>query len=60
MINEAYELLAINEARVAARAMNTSILSYLTVPDLFCNYVLGIGNNESSPLHGTFQGRRFS
>lgn len=52
MMNEAYNLLAINEARIAARAANESILGYLASPEFFCNFVVGNGDNTSSPLHG--------
>lgn len=55
MINEAYNFLAINEARAAARAMNSTILSYVMQPAQFCDFVFGNGNNASSPLHGTFR-----
>lgn len=56
MINEAYNLLAVNEARIAARAMNSTLLSYVIEPEKFCDIVLGNGNNASSPLHGSSLG----
>ena len=51
MINEAYNVLAIHEARLKANEMNTTILSYLTDPTAFCGFVMANGDNQSSPLY---------
>lgn len=51
MIDEAYNLLAIQAVRLKAQEMNQTILSYLTDPNSFCNFVVSNGDNTASPLY---------
>ena len=52
MINEAYNLLGIHQVRLKAEEMDQTVLSYMTDPIAFCKFVMGNGDNTSSPLHG--------
>ena len=51
MISEAYNLLAIQAVRLKAKETNTTILSYLTDPGSFCNFVYNNKDNRTSPLY---------
>lgn len=52
MIHNAYNILAIDQVRLKAAAMNESVVAYLASPYDFCDWVLANGDNSSSPLHG--------
>lgn len=51
MIGEAYNLLAIQAVILKAQEVNQPILSYLTDPSSFCNFVFSNGDNTASPLY---------
>jgi len=51
MIGEAYNMLAIQAVRLKAQETNQAILSYLTDPSAFCNFVISNGYNQTSPLY---------